>query len=139
MAIFGQVITDNVACGVPKQMVSSQPWIPEVQPGREWFCRPGRDTNAKKSTVLCKTKLCSSKRSLAQSVCELHSLSHYGLATHSVLLSDCASMLFGAIGHSGGLMACSTWRDVSIKTRDNPPQRIAHSTFSDGQFRTGEN
>jgi hypothetical protein len=38
------------------------------------------------------------------------------LTSHFVLFSDHASVSFGAIGHSGGLTACSTWRDVPIKT-----------------------
>ena len=35
-----------------------------------------------------------------------------GLATHPNLPSGCTSASFGAIGHSGGLTAHSTWRDL---------------------------
>jgi hypothetical protein len=37
---------------------------------------------------------------------------YHGLATHPNLPSGRASASFGAIGHSGGLMVCSTWRDL---------------------------
>jgi len=37
---------------------------------------------------------------------------YHGLAIHPNLLSGCASVSFGAIRHSGGLTARSTWHDL---------------------------